>query len=85
MTTPDRRDRTRPLELLVISGVLALFTGLVVLMSTRDLILALIFLGIAFIVSLVVLAMLALAVRPTGEEKLDLVRQDDDERERKGH
>jgi uncharacterized membrane protein HdeD (DUF308 family) len=76
MSTPSRRDRTRPLELLALSGVLAIFTGLVVLMSTRDVVLALIFLGIAFIVVLVVLAMLALAVRPTGDEKLDLDEQD---------
>lgn len=73
---PSRKDRTRPLELVGLSGILAIFTGLVVLMSTRELILAVIFLGIAFIVSLVVLAMLALAVRPTGEEQIDLDEQD---------
>ena len=72
MTEPTRRERTRPLELLGLSAVLAIFTGLVVLMSTRDIVLALIFAGIAFIVALVVLAMLALAVRPTGDEQLDL-------------
>lgn len=73
---PSRKDRTRPLELIGLSAILAIFTGLVVLMSTRELILAVIFLGIAFIVSLVVLAMLALAVRPTGEEQIDLDEQD---------
>jgi hypothetical protein len=76
VSTPSRRDRTRPLELLALSGGLAIFTGLVVLMSTRDIVLSLIFTGIAFIVGLVVLAMLALAVRPDGEEKLDLDEQD---------
>ena len=79
MTTPQRRDRTRPAELLGISGVLALFVGLVVFMSTRDLVLGLIFFGIGFIVSLVVLAMLALAMRPTGDEQLDLDEQDRDQ------
>lgn len=64
MAQPDRRARTRPVELLGISGVLAIFTGLVVFMSTRDLVLSLIFLGVAFIVALVVLAMIALAVSP---------------------
>jgi hypothetical protein len=59
------------------------FAGAVVFMSTRDLVLGLIFLGLAFIVSLVVLAMLALAVEPTGDEKNDLREQDDDER--RGH
>ena len=79
MNSPSRKDRTRPLELLVLSGILGLFAGLVVFMSTREIILALIFLGIAFIVSLMVLAMLSLAVQPTGEEKIDLAEQDDEQ------
>ena len=82
---PSRRDRTRPVELLLISGVLAIFIGLVVLMSTRQVVLALIFLGVAFIVALVVLAMLALAVRPTGDEQLDIDEQDRDQGGRRGH
>ena len=64
MTTPDRRARTRPLELLGLSGVLAVFAGVVVFMSTRNLVYGLIALGGAFIVSLVVFAMIALAVSP---------------------
>ena len=79
MNSPSRKDRTRPVELLVLSGILGLFAGLVVFMSTREIILALIFLGIAFIVSLMVLAMLSLAVQPTGEEKIDLAEQDDEQ------
>ncbi|CAN5360349.1 hypothetical protein BH10ACT7_BH10ACT7_15780 [soil metagenome] len=86
MSKPSRRDRTRPVELLGLSAVLGLFAGLVVFMSTRELVLALIFFGIAFIVSLVVLAMLSLAVQPTGEEKSDLAEQDrNDERRNLGH
>lgn len=76
MSAPSRRDRTRPLELLGLSGVFAVFVGVVVLVSTREIVLALIFAGIAFIVSLVGLAMLALAVRPDSDEKLDLDEQD---------
>lgn len=76
MAAPSRRDRTRPAELLGLSAIFAVFVGLVVLMSTRELVLALVFAGIAFIVSLVVLAMLALAVRPDKDEKLDLDEQD---------
>ena len=75
MAKPSRKDRTRPVELLVLSGVMAVFTGLIVLMSTRDIVLSLIFLGIAFIVVLVILAMLVLAVRPDGEELTDLDEQ----------
>lgn len=89
MAAPSRRDRTRPAELLGLSAIFAVFVGLVVLMSTREVVLALIFAGIAFIVSLVVLAMLALAVRPDKDEKLDLLSQDADEQDRgqdpKGH
>jgi uncharacterized membrane protein HdeD (DUF308 family) len=62
--SPSRKDRTRPAELLVFAGVLAIFVGLVVLLATRAPILALVALGIVFIVSLVVLAMLTLTVRP---------------------
>ncbi|WP_336699006.1 hypothetical protein [Curtobacterium sp. USHLN213] len=61
MTTPSRRDRLRPVELLGISAIVAVFTGLVVLLATREIELAAIFLGIAFIVVVVVLAMLQLA------------------------
>ncbi len=80
MSTPSRRDRTRPAELLIISGVLAIFVALVVLMSTREIVLSLIFLGISFIVALVVLAMLSLAVQPDSAEKLDILEQDDEQR-----
>lgn len=86
MATPSRRDRTRPVELIGLSAIFAVFVGLVVLMSTREVVLALIFAGIAFIVSLVGLAMLSLAVRPDSDEKLDLLAQDSDENDRgQGH
>ena len=76
MAVPSLRDRTRPVELIGLSAIFAVFVGLVVLMSTREVVLALVFFGLAFIVSLVGLAMLSLAVRPTGDEKLDLDEQD---------
>lgn len=82
MATPSRRDRTRPVELIGLSAIFGVFVGLVVLMSTREIVLALIFAGIAFIVSLVGLAMLSLAVRPDKDEKLDLLSQDADEQDR---
>lgn len=84
-TPPSRRDRTRPVELLLISAALAIFIGLVVLMSTRQPLLALIFSGITFIVALVGFAMLSLAVRPTGDEQRDIDEQDRDQGGRKGH
>lgn len=79
MSKPHWRERLKPVELLVLSAVLGIFAGLVVFMSTRDIMLGLIFLGLAFIVSLVVLAMLALAVEPNLEEKLDLREQNEEE------
>lgn len=85
MTQPTRRERTRPAELLGLSAVLGAFTGLIVLMSTRDAVVALVFAGVAFIVGLITIAMLALAVRPTGEEQIDLTEQDEAQRERSGH
>ncbi len=78
MTAPSRRDRTRPAEFIALSGILALFVGLVVLMSTRDFVLALIFTGIAFIVALIGFAMIALAVRPSDDDSVDLDNPDRD-------
>lgn len=54
------------------AALVAVFIGLVVLLSTREPILAIIFFGVAFIVSLVVIAMLALAVKPDDAEQVDL-------------
>lgn len=78
MASPEKSDRTRPAEILGLSGIFGLFTGLVVFMSTRELMLGLIFAGVAFIVSLVVIAMLVLATRPDKNELLDMDEQDRD-------
>jgi peptidoglycan/LPS O-acetylase OafA/YrhL len=64
MTEPTRRDRTRPLELLGISAVLGLVIGVIGYFSVKDLMLAAVFAGVAFIVALVVFAMLLLAISP---------------------
>ena len=72
---PSLRDRMKPAEFLGIAVVLALFAGLIVLMSTREPILALIFFGVAFIATLVVLAMFALGFKPDDEERRDLAEQ----------
>jgi hypothetical protein len=79
VTTPSRQDRLKPLEFIVLSAIIAVFIGVVVLFSTRQVVLALVFFGIAFIVSLVTIAMLSLAVKPDEAEKIDLGEQD------KGH
>jgi len=76
VTTPSRKDRLRPLELLVLSGIVAIFVGVVVAASTRDLALGAIFLGVGFILTLMTLAMLALSVKVDDAEQTDLDEQD---------
>jgi hypothetical protein len=75
-TPPSRRDRFRPVELLVFAGIVAVFIGLVVAGSTRDIRLGGIFAGVGFIVSLVVLATLAITTKPDLEERRDIDDQD---------
>lgn len=69
--SPSLRDRLRPLELLVLSGVIAVFTGLVILFTTREWWLAAIGAGVAFILAVVTIALLALSAKPNPEERLD--------------
>lgn len=59
---PTMRDRMRPLEMLGLAAAIGVFVGLVVGLGTREWILAAIFFGVIFIVSLVALAMLSLAI-----------------------
>lgn len=78
--TPSRKDRLRPLELVGFSAVLAIFAGLVVLLTTRDLVLALIFFGVAFIVVVMVVALIGLGGKPSAEDdeaRKDLQSPDD--------
>lgn len=71
-TKPTRREILKPVELVVISAVLAVFVGLTVLLSTRQPLLAVIFFGIAFIVSLVVIAMFTLTFKPNAAEQQEM-------------
>jgi uncharacterized membrane protein YgaE (UPF0421/DUF939 family) len=73
---PSRRDRTRPAELLGLSAVIAIFVAVVVMLSSRDWMLGVIALGATFILSLVILATLALTVNASPEERVDLDEQD---------
>ncbi|MCP2031266.1 heme A synthase [Okibacterium sp. HSC-33S16] len=73
---PSRRDILKPVELLIFAAVAGIFTGLVTLMVTRDISFALIAFGIAFIVTLVFIAMFALTVKPDDLEKRDIHDQD---------
>ena len=73
---PSRSEKLKPIELVGFSAVMAVFLGLTVLMSTRDVVLALIGFGGTFIVVLVVIAMLVLGMKPNPAEKSDLEEQD---------
>ncbi len=61
MTGPTRRERFKPFELVGLAAVFGAFAGGITLLAVRDARPALILAGIAFIVALLVLAMLALA------------------------
>lgn len=85
METPSLRDRLRPLELLVISAIIGVFTGLVILLTTREFWLAGIGLGVAFILSIMTIALLALSAKPNADERSDLAEQDHAEQDHAGH
>ena len=72
---PSRSDRLRPAELVGLSGAMALFVGIVVLLTTRELTLAFIGLGVTFIIALVSIAMFALGMKPNAAEESDLDEQ----------
>lgn len=73
---PSRSEKLKPVELVGFSAVMALFLGLTVLMSTRDVVLALIGFGGTFVLVLVVIAMLVLGMKPNPAERNDLDEQD---------
>jgi ABC-type transport system involved in multi-copper enzyme maturation permease subunit len=64
MPEPTRRQKLRPIEYVMLSGAMALFAGLVVLMVTRDATVSIIASGLVFIVVIIGIAMLLLAVSP---------------------
>ena len=69
---PSRHDVLRPAEYVGGAAIAAVFTGVIVLVTTRDLTFGLIATGGVFIVVLVVLALLAMAVKPDAEEIAEL-------------
>lgn len=80
MEKPSIRERLRPFELLGISAVIGLFTGLVIMLTTREWWLAGIGFGVAFILSVMLIALLALSAKPNAAELSDL-----DEQNRSAH
>ena len=66
--TPSRRDRLRPLELVGFSAVLGVFAGVIVYFATRELVLGAVFLGVGFIVSILMVALVGLGGAPSEED-----------------
>lgn len=75
MNRPTRREKLRPVEFVVFAAVVGVFSALVIMLVSKDLLLAGIFGGVAFIVTLVIIATLMLAVQPrdrtTNDEQRD--------------
>jgi uncharacterized membrane protein YgaE (UPF0421/DUF939 family) len=65
----------KPAELLGISAAMALFVGVTILLTTREVMLSVIGLGVTFIVALVAIAMLVLGMKPNASEQTDLDEQ----------
>ena len=68
---PSRRDVLRPAEYVGGAAIAAVFTAAIVLMVTRDWLITLIALGGVFIIVLMVLALLAMTVKPNSGEHGD--------------
>lgn len=64
---PSVRARIRPVELVGMSAIIAVFVGAVVVLGTREWMTGLEWAGVAFVVALVVTAMLLLAATPKDE------------------
>jgi hypothetical protein len=64
VNTPSRRERLRPAEYVMLSGFMALFALLIVLMVTRDIVLALVAAGLIFVLVIIGISMLILAMTP---------------------
>ncbi|MGM1029233.1 MAG: ABC transporter ATP-binding protein [Actinomycetota bacterium] len=73
---PTRRQQLKPFEYLSFAAVAGIFTALVVLLSVRDVVLALIFFGVAFIGTLLITATLMLAIKPKGRAAADLDKRE---------
>ncbi|WP_413317501.1 ABC transporter ATP-binding protein [Agrococcus sp. 1P02AA] len=73
---PSRRQKLKPFEYLVFAVVAGGFIGLVVMLSVRDITLAIIFGGIGFIGTLLLTATMMLAIKPKGRSAADLDKRE---------
>ena len=75
--TPSRREVLRPWELIIGSALAAVFTGVIIFAGTRVWEITLIAVGGVFIITLMCLAMFALAVKPKADEIGDIAEQNE--------
>jgi bacteriorhodopsin len=66
----------RPFELVGVALIVGIFIGLVVLMSTRDLTVSAVWLGVSFIAMLVISATVVLMIKPRKDELADIEELD---------
>ncbi len=69
---PSRRDVLRPVEYVGGAAIAAIFVGVIAIVTTRDFPLTVIAAGGVFIVVLVVLALMAMTVKPDATESAEL-------------
>ncbi|AWB90423.1 hypothetical protein [Homoserinimonas hongtaonis] len=72
MTQPTRKDVMRPYEYLGIAAAIGVFCGLIILATTRDVLVTIIGFGVIFILALLTLALLAIAMKPGEAEQEEL-------------
>lgn len=75
-TGPSRRQKLKPFEYLVFAGAAGVFIGAIVMMTVRDLTLALVCGGIGFIATLLLTATLMLSIKPKGRSAADLDKRE---------
>jgi len=80
--TASRRDRMRPFEFIGLALIVGIFVGLVVLISTRDLTVSAIWLGVGFIGMLVISATVVLMIKPRKNELADIEELDSEQKPR---
>jgi hypothetical protein len=76
---PSKRDILRPAELVGGAGIGAVFVGLVVLLTTQQLVLTLVSVGITFIVVLMVLALFTMSSKKDSDEVAEVELQNNPE------
>jgi hypothetical protein len=71
----QRKALMKPFEVVIIAAAAGIFVLLIVLLTVKDIVLGLIFAGVAMVIVLVVMALLLLNYKPNAEAPVYLDRQ----------